>query len=397
MQANGNPFEVFVPENRYLFVSSAKHIKEVDAATDDVLSLQAAAKQLLQPKYTMHNFNWFNKRGVEGTPLVRTLRTFLTNNIPDILPEIRLAISKLFDDLYDTQPVVDGVKHSLLYKMVKEAVAYSNALSFFGKELAHNREFIEAAVNFIESTILISEIIRLLPHWIAPTIGKYLAKKWNSHEAIHNTLVSVTEQRLEERERARRGIAIEKHKDCIQWVIETSPKEKPWSAERIVHKLMALWFGSVHILTATICFTIHDLCLQPEYIFSIRAELESSQGSCFEKTGKGLLLLNSFIKESARTTPVESMSTRRQALQPFILSGGFRVETGEWVCTPARAMMRDPANFPQPLEFQGFRFVEEKHLKNISSSILLAPDCGEVSALTDVANWQFWGTGRMSW
>ncbi|KAL8778241.1 MAG: hypothetical protein Q9194_002113 [Teloschistes cf. exilis] len=44
-QAQGAPFEIFVPENRYLFVSSAKHINEVDTAPDSVLSLQAAAKQ----------------------------------------------------------------------------------------------------------------------------------------------------------------------------------------------------------------------------------------------------------------------------------------------------------------------------------------------------------------
>lgn len=39
--------------------------------------------------------------------------------------------------------------------------------------------------------------------------------------------------------------------DCIQWVIENSPKSRPWSVTRVVHELMALWFGSVHI-TATV-------------------------------------------------------------------------------------------------------------------------------------------------
>jgi hypothetical protein len=38
----------------------------------------------------------------------------------------------------------------------------------------------------------------------------------------------------------------------------------------------------------------------------LRKELESPQWEDFEKTGKGLSLLDSFIRESARTTPVES-------------------------------------------------------------------------------------------
>lgn len=49
MQAQGDPYEIFVPENRYVFISSAQHIREVDSAPDTVLSLQAAAKQVCGP------------------------------------------------------------------------------------------------------------------------------------------------------------------------------------------------------------------------------------------------------------------------------------------------------------------------------------------------------------
>lgn len=30
--------------------------------------------------------------------------------------------------------------------------------------------------------------------------------------------------------------------------METSPRQKPWNAERIVYELMAIWFGSVHAM-----------------------------------------------------------------------------------------------------------------------------------------------------
>lgn len=51
---------------------------------------------------------------------------------------------------------------------------------------------------------------------------------------------------------------------------------------------------------------MHDICLHPEYVSAIRAELESGEWESFEKSGRGLPLLDGFIKESARTTPVES-------------------------------------------------------------------------------------------
>jgi hypothetical protein len=45
-KSHGQPYEIFAPDSRYVFVSSVKHIKELDTAPDTVLSLQAASKQV---------------------------------------------------------------------------------------------------------------------------------------------------------------------------------------------------------------------------------------------------------------------------------------------------------------------------------------------------------------
>lgn len=46
IQAQGKPFEIYAPENRYVFVSSKQHIMELDAAPDSVMSLHESAKQV---------------------------------------------------------------------------------------------------------------------------------------------------------------------------------------------------------------------------------------------------------------------------------------------------------------------------------------------------------------
>lgn len=107
-QSKGAPFFVDVPENRYHIVSSWEHIKEIDAASDGVLSLQGAAKEILQPKHTMTDFNWLDKRGAEGAPLLKTLRIDLAGHLPVLLPDIRRAMSGLLDDLYTSQATVNG-------------------------------------------------------------------------------------------------------------------------------------------------------------------------------------------------------------------------------------------------------------------------------------------------
>jgi hypothetical protein len=67
-----------------------------------------------------------------------------------------------------------------------------------------------------------------------------------------------------------------------------------------------LTFGSMTDLKSqTVTFAIHDLCLHPEYVEPLRTEC-NAQYADFERTGTGLPLLDSFVKESARLTPVES-------------------------------------------------------------------------------------------
>jgi hypothetical protein len=67
---------------------------------------------MLQPVYTMHGFNWFDRRGTEGIGFVRTLRTLLTNNLPRILPGLSLMVKTGFDDLYEQNPIKDGMFRS---------------------------------------------------------------------------------------------------------------------------------------------------------------------------------------------------------------------------------------------------------------------------------------------
>ncbi|KAH7310888.1 cytochrome P450 [Stachybotrys elegans] len=393
-KSNGQPYEVYAPDNRYVFVSSPKHIKELDTAPDTVLSLQAASKQMLQPVYTMQKFNWFDRRGTEGVGFIRALRTLLTNNLPQILPDLSAIIRSRMMELRESHKTVNGEKQSPVYPMVVKLVVLSNAVSFFGKDLAKDEKFMESALEYIEQTLICAEIVRLLPKFIAPTIGNFIGRRLKAQDVIFNTLLPIAEQRVVERSLKAAGQEVPQHADCIQWILETSPRQNPWSASRVVHELMAIWFGSVHAVSTTITFAIHDLCLHPEYAEPLRKECVQGYAE-FERTGTGLPLLDSFIKESARLTPVEAQSTRRSALQPFKLSDGTMVGVGDWACTPVRAIMQSPEFYPSPLEFNGFRFADPSLLEDEKTSFkVLQP---KPSKLTDCDNtFHVWGTGRMA-
>ncbi|KAF4633231.1 hypothetical protein G7Y89_g4888 [Cudoniella acicularis] len=365
-KSNGEAFEVFAPDNRYVFVSSPKHIKELDSAPDTVLSLQAASKQMLQPAHTMHGFNWFDRRGTEGVGFVRALRTLLTNNLPQILPDLSVISRARFAELHAQHPIVD----------------------------VKNEQFMVSALAYIEETLVGAEAVRLLPKFMVPFVGNFLTWKLKSHEVIFGTLVPVAEQRCLERDLKNLGQQVPYHADCIQWIMETSPRQSPWTPKRIVHELMAIWFGSVHALSTTITFAIHDLCLHPGYVEPLRRELQCGYAD-FERTATGLPLLDSFIKESARLTPVEAQSTRRSALQPFSLSDGTRLEVGDWACTPVRAIMTNPTFYPTPLDFHGFRFAPPDVVAALDAAFKVPQE--KSTRLVDVdSTFHVWGTGRMA-
>ncbi|OAL53550.1 cytochrome P450 [Pyrenochaeta sp. DS3sAY3a] len=393
-KSQSRPFEMFAPDSRYVFISSPEQIKEVDSAPDTVLSLQAASKQMLQPMYSMHGFNWFDRRGTEGVGFIRALRTLLTNHVPSILPDLRIHTTNRLHEEIKKHRGEDGSSNVPIYPTIVTLVILANSLSFFGEDLARNELFMKAALSYVEETLLIAEIVRLLPRWLAPIIGPMLGKRVSSQATVYNALMVVAEERVRERDL---GIKVT-HNDCIQWIMETSPKKNPWSAQRIVFELMAIWFGSVHAMSTTATFAIHDLCIYPEYVAPIRRELESEAYAEFEKTARGLPLLDSFVKESARLTPVESLSTRRQALKPFTLSDGTHVAVGDWACTPVRALMQSGTFYPQPLSFSGFRFVDPAALEAVEKQDMAGKAMqDEPSKLTDVGStYHVWGTGRMA-
>lgn len=89
-----------------------------------------------------------------------------------------------------------------------------------------------------------------------------------AQEIIFDTLVRIAKQRCLERDLKQMGQAVPNHvrgnelatrciiglipreqADCILWIVETSPRQNSSLAKRVVHELMAIWFGSVHAVS----------------------------------------------------------------------------------------------------------------------------------------------------
>ncbi len=108
--------------------------------------------------------------------------------------------------------------------------------------------------------------------------------------------------------------------DIIQWTVNTMPRQKPWPTEKIVQVIIGLWFASVHQLTMvgvglallswlvsrlnmaqSVVYGLYDLCQNPQYVTPLREEFHSHGGQVSK-----LVLMDSFLKESARMHPSDS-------------------------------------------------------------------------------------------
>ncbi|XDG09977.1 hypothetical protein ABKA04_009592 [Annulohypoxylon sp. FPYF3050] len=392
-KAGGGAFEVPGPDHNHIFVSSKEHLGEVRKAGRDELSMFGATKQMFQPAYTMLGHNWLDERGAEGIGYVRAVGTLFPRQLLNIMPDMQRIIRESFEAFLEDHRTQKGNGGVPAYKMNKKILTKLNGFCFFGDELSQNEVFMEKIFEYNELVITAAEILRVLPGFLKGILGPYIGRHTSVQEKIFDMINDLVTRRMQEKKLRETGeISSSPPNDMIQWIIDTAPANLGWGPRRVTYEVIAIWFGSVHALSATVTYVLFDLCAHPEYVDILREEVQSSAFDDFMKTTKGLPLLDSFIKESSRLNPIEAMSGRRQALRDFRFSDGTQVKKGDWTCVPTRAMLHDEAYYPHATTFEGFRFAPRDKVPTTMADNVFQPE--GPSRYSDLSeNYHAWGIG----
>ncbi|KAK1465171.1 ent-kaurene oxidase [Colletotrichum melonis] len=244
-----------------------------------------------------------------------------------------------------------------LQEALLKLVARLSSRVFLGDELCRNDAWIEITGSYSVNTFSTAEILRQYPYYLRHIACHFIPQCRLLKEQVaeaRRVLNPVLEKREWERKKALAEGRIEpSYKDAIQWVMEES-QGSPFDP---VGAQLGLSVVAIHTTTDLATETMLRLMVRPQLMEDVRAEIVT----VLRKEGwtKAALfnmkLLDSVIKEAQRLKPTTSATMNRKATSQVKLPGGLVLEKGDR-CMADLGSMVDPDVYPDPLEFDGYRF-----------------------------------------
>ena len=338
---------------------------------------------MFQPKYTMNGLEVEDRMTANGNLHSRVLRVVLRSHLEELQPLLDQIISNiLISEISSAKELPGNWKQLQSFSMAKKVITAANSLVFFGEQLSREPEFLKAALDYPEDLLTTAELLRFIPSGLAPLAAPILMRQHRAAKVLVDHLTPVVEERLRQKKLGHDSSRI-KPVDCIEFFIDANSHRDTWSAQKVVQVILGIWFASVHQPALSLVYALDDLCYHPEYIEPLRQEVET----CYDANGDldSLPILDSFLKESARLHPSDSISVRRKVLHPYTFSDGTHLSAGDIACVPLQAIMRDPANYPDSLRFDAFRFVDQR-------------GTGNLTRFADTSSiFPLWGLGKRTW
>ncbi|KAG8752467.1 hypothetical protein FRC14_007003 [Serendipita sp. 396] len=368
---------ILVPSpERWAVVVRGKYIDELSRAPDDVLSFTEATHDvsiavLYWSKNTVSLTQSLRLRYSLGTTTaeeheyhIHVVRQNLTKRLPALFPEVYDEVIHAFGE--DLQ--FDGAewKEVEFLSWIIPVVAKASNRVFVGLPLCRDKEWLSLVIDGAVSCIKTAAIINLFPEFMHPIVGPLISKVQSRKRKAAELARYLIDDRLK--------LAPEdRPDDYISWLLSAAPPEEQ-NAEDITQRIISTNFAAIHTSSLNMTHTIYWLLSRPEYLDPLREEIESvtSQMGWTKAAISSMPKLESFMKESMRLSPLAPHTMNRKVVKPFTFSNGVSLPVGATVGIHLYATQVDEDYYPEPLQFKGFRFVEEengdhKEAENVAS------------------------------
>ncbi|KAI0123763.1 cytochrome P450 [Xylariales sp. AK1849] len=303
------------------------------------------------------NYSGFEpfQQGLHDDTLIQeTVRVKLTQSLSlvtdDLVDETTASLHDIYGEYEQWQTIV--LKDTIL-----DLVARLSSRVFLGKDLCRNRRWLEIAKNYTVDAFVASFLLRLAPRLFRPIAYWFIPQCHSCRRAVrdaHKLIDPEVERRVTAVNKALEiGQKPQKTADAIGWLHEVSRGRKV----DYVNAQLSLTLAAIHTTTETTCQALFDICEHPEVAQQLRDEVVQVIGEHgWAKTSLyKLQLMDSFLKEGQRYSPMATTSMSRYVEDEITLSDGTALPKGSRINVMADFM--NPNVYPEPGKFDAARFM----------------------------------------
>ncbi|EOO02406.1 putative cytochrome p450 protein [Phaeoacremonium minimum UCRPA7] len=375
------------------FIAAPKFLEELRKAPETHISQVDAANIIFQLKYTFH------PALEQDLYHFDVVRKSLTQNLPRIIPDLEDETKRAFAlDLGKPSEWTEAQVYSLASKVVTRV---SNRM-MVGPDLCRNDEFLFYSGAFTKATFDSAAMLRNMPSLLKPLMMYFMTDHMKQQQIARKCLVPIIKERLSIMEN--RHDAKDMPNDALQWLLEISPADKR-DPEILLQRMLHINVTAIHAPAVTLTECIFDLCRHPDIHEELRTEIaevfgSKPQGSVWTKANvENLIKLDSFIRESARLTPMSAgkyyhthymlyirslliidflpVKMERLAIQDYRLSDGTLIPRGTSIGIISHGRQIDDDIFPNAAKFDAFRFAKMRAQPEMASQYTFAQASSE--------------------
>ncbi|KAI0245471.1 cytochrome P450 [Lactifluus subvellereus] len=335
--------------------TGAKLIEDIKKAPDDVLSFQAPIRESIQTDYTLNLLN------MEDSYHASVIRSRLTRNIATTFDQVRDELAAALGDCIPTAGE-EWVKVPIL-PTAQRIICRTSSRVFVGAPLCRDRDYETLVLNSAVNVMKSATIIAMFPRPLKSTAARVLCSIPSQVRRATELIGPLVEERLTKMEEL--GDAWnDAPNDMLMWLMsEAKGVEK--SVEGLVRRMLIVNFASIHTTSFAFMQVLYRLLAHPEYIEPLRQEIEAAVAEeGWTKAGMDKMhKIDSFLRETQRLDNRGLVTMRRLALRPFTFSNGLTIPAGTLMAIPAGAIHTDGEIYPNPEEFDGFRFSKLREME----------------------------------
>ncbi|KAF2267498.1 cytochrome P450 [Lojkania enalia] len=339
-----------------IIVTTKKQIQELSEASQ-VLSQRAVYADMFGFKHTLNGYDHHEVNTAKSRLFGRLLQVQGTANLPKVFPFLTKRLNEsLGVQLRQGKLTPNGISLPVA-NTVRVLASRLMGVTFFGENLSADPKFADALLRHPKDMVSCLAAFQVTPGFLSSAVHSLITRGGQSQKLILSKLAYILGPGYESWDEP-----LPLKELTFAWNMVQLTRDNPYwtSSEQLAQNLLGAWFAAAHQPWMNLDFITLSLCVHPEIQDALREEIGDLEGLDYERL-QNMPLLDSFIKETVRLHPLDTMAVRRKALKDYTFVGGAPfVKAGSTVCVSSYDKMHDDIDYPNPNSYQPRRFLDTR-------------------------------------